>query len=64
MIKKIKSNIIDNNALLEAGLIKKKYKKIKILGKGEIKRSFEIKGISISKTAKNKIEAAGRKINE
>ena len=36
--------------------------KIKILGNGEIKKAFTIKNIPVSKSAKEKIEAAGGKI--
>ena len=53
--KKVGNNIIDNKALLEAFIIKKLNKKVKILGRGEIKKIFEIKGILISKSAKRKI---------
>ena len=60
--KKVGNNIIDNKALLEAFIIKKLNKKVKILGRGEIKKIFEIKGILISKSAKRKIETAGGKV--
>ena len=59
--KRMENNIIDNKSLFKAGVIKKLNKKVKILGKGGIKKTFGIKGISISKSAKNKIEAAGGK---
>ena len=58
----VKNNIINNKVLLGAGIIKKLSKKVKILGRGEIKKTFEIKGILASKSVKNKIEAAGGKI--
>ncbi|MBI3638597.1 50S ribosomal protein L15 [Candidatus Wolfebacteria bacterium] len=57
--KKIKGNIIDMKALIEAGFVKKTDKRVKILADGEAKRAFEIKGIKISEAAKKKIEAAG-----
>ena len=60
--KRVGNNIIDNKALLEAFIIKKLNKKVKILGRGEIKKIFEIKGILISKSAKRKIETAGGKV--
>ena len=58
----VKNNIINNKVLLGAGIIKKLSKKVKILGRGEIKKTFEIKGIPASKSVKSKIEAAGGKI--
>lgn len=56
---KIKGNIINMKTLLEAGLIRKSDKEVKILGNGEIKKALEIKGLKVSKNAKGKIEAAG-----
>lgn len=41
---------------------KDKSVRIKVLGNGEIKKSFEIKGWQVSESAKKKIEAAGGKI--
>ena len=60
--KRMENNIINNKSLLRAGVIKKLNKKVKILGGGEIKKTFEIKGIPASKSVKSKIEAAGGKI--
>lgn len=34
----------------------------KILGNGEVKKAYEIKGVPVSKSAKAKIEAAGGKV--
>lgn len=70
---KMKTNIINRDTLLEAGLIRKSDRRIKILGGGEVKRAFSIEGLEIypvgsrrisfwvSKSAKAKIEAAGGK---
>ncbi len=60
--KKISGNIINKQALFEAGLIKKSDSPVKILGEGEIKRPLQIEGLKISKTAKEKIETAGGKV--
>jgi len=35
---------------------------VKILGDGEVKKAFVVKGLKLSKTARQKIEAAGGKI--
>jgi len=61
---KIKSDIIDRNVLLQAGLIRKSQRRVKILGNGEIKRPITVQGLEISDKAKRKIEAAGGKIIE
>ena len=56
-------NTLDIKFLKEKNLIKKKYKKLKILGKGEIKEKLSIKTDFISKSAKSKIEKVGGTIN-
>jgi len=45
--------------LAAAKMIKKSDKKVKILGNGELKVKLTVKGILVSKTAREKIEAAG-----
>lgn len=62
--KKLKDNIINRQTLLEAGLIRKSDRKIKILGskKGEIKQSFQIEGLEVSKKLRKLIESAGGEI--
>jgi len=59
---KIKGDIIDREALLRAGLIKKSHLRVKILGDGEINRPFIVQGLKISESAKKKIENAGGKV--
>jgi large subunit ribosomal protein L15 len=53
---------VDRTMLLEAGLIKKKFSLVKVLGDGEISKSLTIAVDKVSKTARQKIEAAGGKI--
>jgi len=62
---KIKSDIINRQVLLEAGLIRKVDKRIKIVGlkKGEIKRAFQIEGLEVSGKLKKAIESAGGSVN-
>jgi len=49
-------------ALVEAKLIKKSDKRVKILGNGEVSRKMTIDGLEVSKSATEKIEKAGGKI--
>ena len=56
-------NIIDLKILIEKNLINKKFKKLKILGSGEIKKNIQISAHLASKQALIKIEKAGGKIN-
>lgn len=60
--RKIKGDTINRKILLEAGLIKKSDKEIKILGNGAIKRRIKIEELKVSKSVKNKIESAGGEV--
>lgn len=62
---KVKSNIINRQTLLQAGLIRKSDKQIKILGlkKGEIKQAFQIDGLEVSKKLRKAIEASGGRVS-
>ena len=59
---KIQDEISIKN-LSEKKLIGKKYSKLKILGKGDIKEKLKITTDFISKSARSKIEKAGGSIN-
>ena len=56
-------NLLDLKILKEKKLINKKFLKIKILGKGEIKKNIELTVNFASKQAMQKIEKAGGKVN-
>ena len=58
----IKQNL-DLKILKEKNIIGKKYKMLKILGTGEIKKNIEISAHFASKQALSKIEKIGGKIN-
>ncbi len=53
---------VDPEKLIQAGLVKGKFDAIKILGFGEVAVSLVIKSCHVSEAAKNKIEAAGGKV--
>jgi len=55
---------VDRQALLENGLIGKKYSLVKVLGTGDITKKLTLKVDKISKSARMKIEAAGGKIED
>ncbi len=57
-----KGTLVDEVALVEAGLVKGKRDGIKLLGQGEIKHSLDVKVNLISKSAREKIEAVGGKV--
>ena len=51
--------VVDVEALKAAGLVKKEYEGVKILGNGEFSKALTIKAAKFSKTAVEKINAAG-----
>ena len=57
-----KDSVVDRTAFIQAGLVKGKRDGIKLLGQGEISYSLEVKVNQISKTAREKIIAAGGKV--
>jgi len=52
---------IDAQALVESGLVKKLYDGVKILGNGELTKSFTVKASKFTAAAAEKIEKAGGK---
>jgi len=51
--------VIDLAALKAEGLIKGVFDSVKVLGNGEVAKSFSLKQCLVSKTARQKIETAG-----
>jgi large subunit ribosomal protein L15 len=61
--KKIMSNNkINLSSLQKIKLVNKKYKKLKLLGSGDIKEKFDVEVNFISSSAKDKIEKLGGKV--
>ena len=52
---------VDLDALKKAGLVKKAYDGVKVLGDGELTKKITVKAAAYSKAAKEKIEVAGGK---
>ena len=52
---------VDVDALKAAGIIKKAYDGVKVLGNGEVTKKLTVKAAAYSESAKAKIEAAGGK---
>ena len=53
--------VVDTKALLDAGVIKKAYDGVKILGRGELTKKLTVNVAAFSEGAKKKIEEAGGK---
>ena len=54
--------VVTIDSLIEKGLVKKVLDGVKVLGYGEITRALTVQANAISESAKQKIEAAGGKI--
>jgi len=57
-------SIVTRDALVEKGIVKNKYKIIKVLGEGDLNVALTVKVDKFSKSAYDKIVAAGGKIEE
>lgn len=53
--------VVDTDAIVAAGLVKKVMDGIKVLGNGETTKNLTVKAAAFSKSAKEKIEKAGGK---
>ena len=53
---------VDTASLIAAGIIKREYELVKVLGNGEITKKLTVKVDKVSAPAKAKIEAAGGKV--
>lgn len=51
--------VVSVEAMFEKGLIKKPTLKVKVLGQGDLSKAFTVQAHAFSKTAREKIEAAG-----
>lgn len=57
--KKVKDAVITKETLIKNKIITNSIKRVKILGNGEISRAITVKGLEVSKTAKDAIEKKG-----
>jgi large subunit ribosomal protein L15 len=60
--KSVSEDVVDITSLKELGLVPKRYRLLKILGDGEIKKPLTVRAHAVSETAKKKIETAGGRI--
>lgn len=54
--------VVDAQALVEAGIIKKTLDGVKVLGNGNVEKKVTVKAAKFTVSAKEKIEAAGGKV--
>lgn len=58
------ADVIDLAVLQEANLINKSIQRVKVMASGKIEKAVTLKGIRVTKGAREAIEAAGGKIEE
>ena len=56
--------LVDIECLMEAGLVKKIHDGVKVLSDGDITRPIQLKVHKVSQKAKEKVEAAGGRVEE
>ncbi len=61
-LKKMSATEVSPETLYSAGLIAKVDRPVKLLGTGDADRSYTVRGVALSASARTKIEAAGGKI--
>jgi large subunit ribosomal protein L15 len=61
---KVQADVIDLDALKDAGILKEAMLFAKVMMSGEISKAVTVKGIRVTKGARAAIEAAGGKIEE
>jgi large subunit ribosomal protein L15 len=59
-----KEKVVNPESLRKFGLVKKKNQPVKILGTGELKAKLQVEANAFSKSAQEKIEAAGGSIKK
>lgn len=63
-IAKVSGDVVELATLKDAGLVQKSIKSVKVIKSGEITRAVTVKGVGITKGAREAVEAAGGKIEE
>ncbi len=58
----VKADVIDLDALKQAGVVGQRVKRVKVISKGGIDRAVTLKGVGASKGAREVIEKAGGKV--
>jgi large subunit ribosomal protein L15 len=63
-IGKVEGDVVSLETLKAAGLVKKSMQFVKVMKSGEVARAVTVKGLKVTKGAREAIEAAGGKIEE
>ena len=60
----IDADVIDLQALKQANLVNKNIQRVKVMASGKLEKAVTLKGIRVTKGAREAIEAAGGKVEE
>ena len=63
-IAKVEGDLVELSTLQAAGIVKKNIQFVKVVKSGEVSRAVTVKGLKVTKGAREAIEAAGGKIEE
>ncbi len=63
-LNKLPSDVVDLEVLRQANLISSIVKRVKIIASGKVERPVTIKGLDVTKGARQAIEAAGGKVED
>jgi large subunit ribosomal protein L15 len=58
------ADVIDLQALIDASVVSRQTKQVKVIASGEIDKAVKLKGIKVTKGARTAIEAAGGSIED
>lgn len=61
-LRKVAGQVVNPETLFAAGLIGKRHVPVKLLGTGDADRAYTVQGVSLSASARAKLEAAGGSI--
>ncbi|HLD16240.1 MAG TPA: 50S ribosomal protein L15 [Coxiellaceae bacterium] len=60
----VEASIINLKALIKAGCVRRDTQYVKVIAAGELKKAVHLKGIKVTRGAKEKIESKGGKVEE
>ena len=63
-LERVSADVIDLEALIDAGVVASGTEKVKVIASGEITKAVELRDISVTPGARKLIEAAGGKIQD
>jgi len=63
-LERMEAETVDLDALKEAGVVGPRAERVKIIASGEISRAVTVKGVGVTRGAREAIEAAGGRVDE